>query len=194
MNRPRWSRRTLARAARAVSRPRATSARIGAILRAGSGDVVGDVVQRLPGDLVGHLKSRLRPVGRLDYAPKRIDMHIDSAWQLFRLGSCAKEPETIRWLESELRPGDTFYDIGANVGAYSLVAFAITAGQAKIVAFEPGFATFTVLCQNIQLNSGLGRHRSAADRPERHRRPGDVPLLRHGPGRRSPQLARGRTG
>ncbi len=122
------------------------------MVRARSGDILGGLVQRLPGDMVGNVKSRLRPVGRLDYAPVRIDMHINSAWEIFRLGSCAKEPETVHWLETQLRPGDTFYDIGANVGAYSLVAFAITAGKAKIVAFEPGFATFTALCRNIQLN------------------------------------------
>ena len=91
-------------------------------------------------------------MGRLDYAPRPIDMCVNSPWQAYRLHSCAKEPETVRWLESELRPGDTLYDIGANVGAYSLVAFAVTHGAAKVIAFEPGFGTFAELCRNIHLN------------------------------------------
>lgn len=102
------------------------------------------------------IKSELRPVGRLDYAPRRIVMALNSPWQLYRLRSSAKEPETVRWLEEEIRPGDCFYDIGANVGAYSLVANAIANGQAKIVAFEPGFGTFAELCRNIALNHAQG--------------------------------------
>jgi len=42
------------------------------------------------------------------------------------------------------------YDIGANVGAFSLIA-ALDRG-ASVVAFEPGYATFARLCENIQLN------------------------------------------
>ena len=111
------------------------------------------LLRRFPLDVLSIVKSDLRPVGRLDYGPRRIDMCVNSPWQLYRLRSCAKEPETVQWLESELRPGDTFYDIGANVGAYSLVAFAVAHGEATIIAFEPGFGTFAELCRNIHLNS-----------------------------------------
>jgi FkbM family methyltransferase len=112
----------------------------------------GRILQRLPGSFVAILKSELRPVGRLDYAPKTILMCLNSPWQVYRLRSCAKEPETVQWLERELRPGDCLYDVGANVGAYSLVAFAITGGNARVFAFEPGFGTFAELCRNIHLN------------------------------------------
>ena len=78
-------------------------------------------LRRFPLDILAIVKSDLRPVGRLDYAPRRIDMAVNSPWQMYRLRSCAKEPETVAWLERELRARDTFYDIGANVGAYSLV-------------------------------------------------------------------------
>ena len=110
------------------------------------------LLRRLPLDVLSIVKSDLRPVGRLDYAPRRIDMCVNSPWQAYRLHSCAKEPETVHWLESELHRGDTFYDIGANVGAYSLVAFALTRGEATIISFEPGFGTFAELCRNIHLN------------------------------------------
>jgi FkbM family methyltransferase len=79
-------------------------------------------------------------------------MYVSSPWQIYRLRSCAKEPETVAWLERELRAGDSFYDVGANVGAYSLVAAAIGYEAVRVIAFEPGFGTFAELCRNIDLN------------------------------------------
>jgi FkbM family methyltransferase len=65
--------------------------------------------------------------------------------------SCEKEPFTVDWIERHLRNGETLYDIGANVGAYSLVAAKAVPG-ARVVAFEPAFPAFSVLCENIVLN------------------------------------------
>ena len=121
-----------------------------------AGRAAGRLLSRLPRNVLAVLKSELHPVGRLDYPARPIAMNLNSAWQVYRLRSCAKEPETVRWIETELRPGDCFYDIGANVGAYSFVAFAASGGQATIVAFEPGFGTFAELCGNIQLNGAQG--------------------------------------
>ena len=140
----------LVRSARARARIVRTSSRswsAGAILA---------LLRPLPLAVRAIVKSDLRPVGRLDYAPRRIYMCVNSPWQAYRLNSCAKEPETVAWLETNLRPGDVFYDIGANVGAYSLVAHALTGETARIVSFEPGFGTFAELCRNIQLNHAEG--------------------------------------
>ncbi len=60
-----------------------------------------------------------------------------------------KEPDTIEWL-AELDPGDVLYDVGANVGMYSIWA-AKTTG-ARVFAFEPESQNFAILCQNIMLN------------------------------------------
>lgn len=64
----------------------------------------------------------------------------------------AKEPFTVSWLERELQIGDVFYDIGANVGAYALIAARVGGPAVRAVAFEPGSETFGVLCENIVLN------------------------------------------
>jgi FkbM family methyltransferase len=90
--------------------------------------------------------------GRLDYAPRDIRMELRSVSELSRLDSCKKEPETVAWIERELRAGDVLYDVGANVGAYSLIACAATGGEAQVYAFEPSFSTFTALCTNLRLN------------------------------------------
>jgi FkbM family methyltransferase len=89
---------------------------------------------------------------RMDYAPHDIYLHVDSATELqTRLRSCAKEPDTVEWIES-MKPGDTFYDIGANVGAYTLIAAKAFGGRVTVFAFEPAFLNFTQLCRNVALN------------------------------------------
>ena len=96
------------------------------------------------------------PMGGLDLGPVRMLFangrsirYLDqgAGWRYETL--LAKEPETIEWIDS-FRPGDTFWDIGANVGIYSVYA-----GVRGIVthAFEPHFANYLQLCVNVGLNS-----------------------------------------
>ena len=54
------------------------------------------------------------------------------------------------WIERYIEPGDVLYDIGANVGTFALIA--AKHRRAHVLAFEPGYATFAKLCDNIQLN------------------------------------------
>jgi FkbM family methyltransferase len=68
----------------------------------------------------------------------------------YRLRSAMKEPWTVEWLEGHVHTGQVLYDIGANVGAFSLIG-AVHCGAA-VVAFEPGFANYARLCENIRLN------------------------------------------
>ena len=53
----------------------------------------------------------------------------------------------LQWL---LRDGGTFFDIGANIGSYALVAS--EQEKAHVFAFEPHPVTATLLSENIQLN------------------------------------------
>jgi len=59
------------------------------------------------------------------------------------------EPETLDWIRS-LDSGKTFLDIGANVGSYSI--FAARVKNMMVYAFEPHFASFNTLNENIILN------------------------------------------
>lgn len=91
-------------------------------------------------------------VERLDYAPAQIAMHCTTEVERTkRLRACAKEPETVEFIES-LPHGSSFYDIGANTGAYSFVASAV--GH-RVYAFEPPGPTFDRLEQNIDINPHL---------------------------------------
>ena len=107
----------------------------------------------LPGKALALLKENLTLVKKMDYAPRPILLNIESRIEHdVRLRSCAKEPETVQWIEDSFRSGDVFYDIGANVGVYSLVAAKANSGGVLIYAFEPAFRNFAQLCQNIYLN------------------------------------------
>lgn len=54
-----------------------------------------------------------------------------------------------------LRPADLFIDIGANIGAYTVLAGG--AVGSRVICFEPAPATFRALTLNLQLNSIFGR-------------------------------------
>jgi len=60
-----------------------------------------------------------------------------------------KEPETIAWL-NELPQSATFWDIGANVGIFSV--YAAKTKLATVVAVEPSNLNLEFLFKNIQVN------------------------------------------
>jgi FkbM family methyltransferase len=106
----------------------------------------------LPGRTKTGLKHYLKPKIRLDYQKHSIFITADSRLSLQRARACEKEPETVSWIEECVKPNDVFYDVGANVGAYSLIASKFLGGQVTVYAFEPGFSTYDQLCRNIVLN------------------------------------------
>lgn len=67
-------------------------------------------------------------------------------------GMLSKEPDTLRWLDA-MAAGDVLWDIGANVGVFSL--YAAARARCRVLAFEPSAANFHFLARNLQLNAGL---------------------------------------
>ena len=67
------------------------------------------------------------------------------------------EAEDMAFVLHFLRPGDVFYDIGANVGSYSLLAAA--AGVVEIQSFEPSELTSERYDRNMAINGLSGRVR-----------------------------------
>lgn len=87
---------------------------------------------------------------RLDYHSRPIYIFVNNLREYeTRAHSCAKEPETTAWLQRFATSDDLVFDIGANIGAYSLVAAAC---GAQVYAFEPAFQNFYTLNRNITLN------------------------------------------
>ena len=63
-----------------------------------------------------------------------------------------KEPGTCDWIKNYVKAGEIFYDIGANIGVYTILAADYTGQNGKVYAFEPHSANFSRLIDNIALN------------------------------------------
>jgi FkbM family methyltransferase len=62
------------------------------------------------------------------------------------------EPNLTAWITRSLSPGDTFVDVGANIGYYSALAAGIVKDQGSVVSIEGMPRTCDVLKANYQLN------------------------------------------
>lgn len=63
-----------------------------------------------------------------------------------------KEQGTVEWIRREVTPGDVVYDIGANIGLYTLLAARRVGEAGKVYAFEPHVANVHSLLRNVSGN------------------------------------------
>lgn len=68
-------------------------------------------------------------------------------WRIKTFAS--KEPETLEWIDN-LAPGSILWDIGANIGLYSV--YAAKKSNCTVYAFEPSVFNLELLARNIYLN------------------------------------------
>jgi FkbM family methyltransferase len=82
----------------------------------------------------------------------RLSLHLEDWIQqnIYFLGSY--EERGLRFVESFLRPGDVFIDVGANIGVYSLLAAQRVGPGGRVYAFEPVPGTAARLRQQVALN------------------------------------------
>lgn len=93
-----------------------------------------------------------REDGLLDYEGAAIEMEHG-----LRTNSCAREPFTVEWIDRYVSRGEVFYDIGANVGAYAMIAAHRVGARGRVYAFEPAFYNFPILVKNLRRNDLLDR-------------------------------------
>lgn len=106
-------------------------------------------LDRLTNKHAAEIRQRLHYPLQLDYPQQDIYVRLTPHPRTL---PCHKEPWTVQWIEDFLKPGDVLFDVGANVGCYSLIASKFSQGAAKIYAFEPAFSNYPELCHNIVLN------------------------------------------
>ncbi len=113
------------------------------------------VLKRIPGlyllyrTLQNKLDNRsfIIPAGPL----KGYRWHYSKTHQLW-MGLGMYEPHTARWLLQHLRPGDVFYDIGANAGYFTLLAARQVAPEGHVFAFEPVPLNISIIQKQIHMN------------------------------------------
>ena len=67
--------------------------------------------------------------------------------------SYVREKVTMHWIRNYINPDDVVYDVGANVGAYSLLIGKIVEnGKGRVYAIEPESNNYAALNKNIALN------------------------------------------
>lgn len=64
----------------------------------------------------------------------------------------AYEAETSEWLARNLRPGDCFFDVGANAGYFTLLGSRVVGEHGRVVAFEPIPENVEIIGDNIRSN------------------------------------------
>lgn len=64
----------------------------------------------------------------------------------------SSEPPVQRAIAEHLQAGDTFYDVGANIGFFSLIAARRVGATGRVYAFEPVAANIAAVRANAELN------------------------------------------
>ena len=89
---------------------------------------------------------------RCNVRGQTIMIKVSSGLERYRVRTYAsKEPETLEWIDRHLRDKDVLFDVGANIGLYSLYA-AKSKPEATIYGFEPESLNFSRFCINTHAN------------------------------------------
>ena len=140
-------------------------------------DTVVDRLQRLANSSPRWRRILKRLSTPMRRGPRRISggpargllMDLAGSRPSYLLGTA--EPDVVRFFEQTIQPGDTVFDLGANVGYFTLIAAALTGPDGRVVAYEPIPANAAALRRNVQLERVVKR-RGGGGRGERTRRLG----------------------
>lgn len=101
--------------------------------------------------LANSLDYRAPVVARLGNGMRCLVPWIDGAGKAIHQSGWY-EHDTIRAFQRILKPGDTFLDIGANFGQYTLLGSKLVGEGGRVIAFEPEPVSFAWLEGNVRRN------------------------------------------
>jgi FkbM family methyltransferase len=84
--------------------------------------------------------------------PVQFDFEFDLDRAVRRMYAGAYETAIVGLLHQILRPGDTFVDVGANIGYLSSIAAGVVGPSGRVISFEPAPSYFERLAAIRQLN------------------------------------------
>jgi len=93
---------------------------------------------------------RSRPIAIRSGPGKGLRINLHGSGVAFATGTAERPLQEA--LSSELRPGATFFDIGANVGFVTLIAARLVGPGGRVVAFEPVPRNAAAIRENLALN------------------------------------------
>lgn len=93
---------------------------------------------------INHISTSGKPVNLKIFTPNGMCLYRAHTFS-------SKEPETLRWIDQYGGNGITLFDIGANIGLYSL--YYAARYKANVFAFEPSPFNLHVLAKNVNINS-----------------------------------------
>jgi FkbM family methyltransferase len=85
--------------------------------------------------------------------PQRLEVRFREHLGLIARGAKAYEPRYVSVLRSLVNAGDTVWDIGANIGFYSVLFSAWVGRHGRVIAYEPDPANLKLLRRNLDLNA-----------------------------------------
>src|SRR5574338_1047486 len=94
-----------------------------------------------------------------DHGPTQITLSLDPEQmsQRFMLNDLTAgrlyESETSQFLGAVLQPGDTFIDVGAHVGYFSMLAAALVGPTGRVFSFEPDTSNYAHLLEHVERNA-----------------------------------------
>ena len=84
---------------------------------------------------------------------KKINFFIPNQLTEWRVNTFfSKEPETLEWIDNFSKDSSIFWDIGANIGLYSIYN-SIKNKNSTTIAFEPSTSNLRVINRNISINN-----------------------------------------
>ncbi len=128
-------------------------------------DIITQILKPLPLNFLesvtkSKLSSRIRHLARLGLRYRTVTMtHGVGKGLLFNAGKASfayakgtSEVPVQEALESCLNTGDIFYDIGANVGFFTIIAAKLVGNTGHVYAFEPAPENASTIRNNVQIN------------------------------------------
>lgn len=129
----------------------ATARAIGAGLAASLRALSRPFGREMGARIAGHASQLVAPIVTVATPRGRLRFWCPSSTSAkYAVNFLRYEPDTRAWIESRVKAGDHLWDVGANMGAYSLYASLVPG--VTVTAFEPMAGTYGALVKNVLLN------------------------------------------
>lgn len=99
------------------------------------------------------LRERLGRRVEVDDGDGDLVFDCDSAAEFKRARrALIQEEGTVEWIRAQTRPGDVFFDVGANIGIFAIMAARRVGREGHVYAFEPHAGNVAALLRNVAAN------------------------------------------